>query len=132
MKKPTKGTDRPRVLLVDDDKETCVLLQSFLEEDGIEVLGAALDGLLAAQMVDQLMPDVVVMDRRMPGMDGIEAAGRIRAAHPEVEVLMLTFQDEQEPDRLTEAGTFDYLLKGCPPSLIADGVRRAWRVRHPE
>jgi CheY-like chemotaxis protein len=117
----------PRVLLVDDDKETCVLLRAFLEEDGIEVLGVALDGLLAASMVEQLEPDVVVMDQRMPGMDGLHATRKIKADHPDVEVILLTFDaDPEQLPGIEETGAFDLLVKGCPPSMISDGVRRAW------
>ena len=120
----------PRVLLVDDDRETCVLLRSFLEQDGIEVLGIALDGLLAASMVEHLQPDVVLMDQRMPGMAGLEAVRKIKADHPQVEVILLTFHSE--PDELPgieESGAFGHLVKGCPPSMITDEVRRAWKTK---
>lgn len=120
----------PRVLLVDDDRETCVLLRSLLEEDGVEVLGIALDGLVAASLVEQLQPDVVVMDQRMPGMDGLEATRRIKADYPEVQVILLTFASELDQlSGIEESGAFGHIVKGCPPSMITQEVNRAWESR---
>lgn len=117
----------PRVLIVDDEPETCALLRAVLEEQGIEVVGTAGGGLQAVSMVDEQGPDVVLMDLRMPDLDGVQATRRIRVSHPDIQVIFLTFYDDSDlAQSAEEAGAFCYLVKGCPPSMIVEMIRRAW------
>src|SRR5262245_62002325 len=99
MEHPSVEPRAPRVLLVDDDPETLTLLRAALESEGMTVVGVAGDGEGAIAMVAQSDPEVVLMDLRMPGMDGFEATERIRATHPWVQVVFLTFYEEMLPDR---------------------------------
>ena len=121
---------RPRVLIVDDEPETCVLLQAYLEEARIEVAGLAYSGEAAVSVCHDLCPDVVLMDVRMPGMNGLEATELIKKDDPAIPVILLTFYDEIDWTISVErTGAFCYLLKGCPPSMIVDMVRQAWEYR---
>jgi CheY-like chemotaxis protein len=118
----------PRVLLVDDSRETLAVLRSLLEEEGVDVVGAAVDGLEASHLADGLVPDVVLMDLRMPGLDGFQATRLIKQKHPWMQVIILTFYDELLPTvSPQECGAFAYLVKGCSPSLMRDVIFQAWR-----
>lgn len=93
---------------------------------GFAIVGRAADGMEAVELAAGTSPDVVLMDLRMPNLDGIEAARQIKAKFPSTQVIVLSAYDDESLHRLAEgAGVYCYLVKGCPPSLIGDMVRRA-------
>jgi DNA-binding NarL/FixJ family response regulator len=114
-----------RVVLADDDAlmrtGVAVVLAS---EDGIEVVGEAADGLQALARCRALAPDVVLMDVRMPGIDGIEATRRIVADGLAARVLVLTtFQHDEYVWGALRAGASGFLLKRASPERLIDAVR---------
>ncbi|MBO0682631.1 MAG: response regulator transcription factor [Candidatus Dormibacteraeota bacterium] len=115
------------VLLTDDQSMIRSGLRALLAaEDDIEVVGEAGDGVEALELARRLHPDVVVMDIRMPVMDGVEATRRL-AADPELggtRVLVLTTYDDDElVFRALRAGAGGFLLKDANPEELVDGVR---------
>lgn len=101
-----------RVLLVDDDLAFAELIKCVLTLDGAEVLGHALDGAEGVELAHELEPDVVLMDVRMPRMDGLEATRRILEAVPEARVLVVSSStDPDDVERAREAGADGYLPK---------------------
>jgi DNA-binding NarL/FixJ family response regulator len=114
-----------RVLIVDDQALIREGLKTLLEfEEGIEIVGEAAEGSSGVAAYVSARPDVVLMDIRMPVMDGVEATRRIRAADPAARILMLTTFDE---DRLVfdsvRAGARGYLLKDLSGAELAAAVR---------
>ena len=114
-----------RVLLADDDAllraGVAVVLGSAPD---IEVVGEAADGVRAVELCRDLLPDVVLMDVRMPGFDGIEATTRIVAAGLPSRVLVLTtFQNDDYVWRALRAGASGFLLKRASPERLLDAVR---------
>jgi two-component system NarL family response regulator len=124
---PRAVDDRPpiRVVVVDDHALFRRGLDNVLSgEPDLEVVGEAADGLEALEVCAALAPDVVLMDVRMPGASGIEAARRIREARPETRVVMLTVSDDEEDlFEAVRAGANGYLLKEVSIDEVADAVR---------
>jgi DNA-binding NarL/FixJ family response regulator len=114
-----------RVLIADDQALVRAGFRMILDaEDDLDVVGEASDGLQAVEQAKRLSPDVVLMDIRMPELDGIEATRRVLAAGNGTKVLMLTTFDLNEYvyDAL-RAGASGFLLKDVPPEQLADGIR---------
>jgi DNA-binding NarL/FixJ family response regulator len=119
---------RIRVLLADDQQLFANSLRIVLQSrtDDIEVVGVAYDGREAVQMTEKTRPEVVLMDVRMPGMDGVEATREIHARFPEVRVVMLTTYDDDHYVRdAMKYGAAGYLLKSIPPAELAASIRVA-------
>jgi DNA-binding NarL/FixJ family response regulator len=116
-----------RVLLVDDQPLIRAGLRMLCEaEADLTVVGEAANGRDAIELAARLTPDVIVMDLRMPGVDGITATGRILAARPATRVLVLTtFGDDDHLYPALTAGACGFLLKDAPPEELLDGIRRA-------
>jgi DNA-binding NarL/FixJ family response regulator len=114
-----------RVLIADDQALVRGGFHSILTgQDDIEVVGEAEDGKQAVELVEQLRPDVVLMDIRMPGIDGIEATRRLVARGIATRVLMLTtFDVDEYVYEAMKAGASGFLLKTAPPRQLADAVR---------
>jgi len=114
-----------RVVLVDDEAMVRVGLRMVLTaEPDIEVVGEAADGGAAVGVVEQTAPDVVLMDVRMPEVDGIEGARRVLAQSPDVKVVVLTTFDEDEyVEAALRAGVSGFLLKVAPPERLIEAVR---------
>jgi DNA-binding NarL/FixJ family response regulator len=114
-----------RVLIVDDHGLFRRGLRLVLEhEPDIEVIGEAADGEEAIAMAPQLMPDVILMDVRMPRMGGIDATRKVKELLPHVSVLMLTISEEEgDLFEAIKAGASGYLLKEIPTDDMADAVR---------
>ena len=114
-----------RVLLVDDEAMVRVGLRMVLTaEPDIEVVGEAADCEEAETLARELQPDLVLMDVRMPGVDGLEGARRVLAAVPATRVVMLTTFDEDEyVEAALRAGVSGFLLKVAPPERLIDAVR---------
>ena len=111
-----------RVLIVDDDDLMRAGLRSVLSsDDAIEVVGEASDGRQAIERAPRLLADVVLMDVRMPRMDGIAATGELLAAAPEAKVLIVTtFEHDEYVFGALKAGASGFLLKrASPEELIA-------------
>ncbi|MEM7112670.1 MAG: response regulator transcription factor [Chloroflexota bacterium] len=119
--------DNIRVLLVDDQQLIRDGIVSLLSlQPGIEMIGAAENGAMACDMVPELEPDLILMDIRMPGMDGIEATEKIYGRFPHIRILMLTtFDDEDYIIRALRAGACGYLLKNLPASDLAQAIKLA-------
>ncbi|GAA0797362.1 response regulator transcription factor [Spirilliplanes yamanashiensis] len=115
-----------RVLLVDDDALVRAGLELMLAGfDGIEVVGAVDDGAAVAAAVNTHRPDVVLMDIRMPAVDGLTATEALRARRDPPEVIVLTtFDTDAHVLRALRAGASGFLLKHTPPPDIAAAVRR--------
>jgi DNA-binding NarL/FixJ family response regulator len=116
-------TERPvRVLLVDDDDLMRAGLRSVLSsDDGIEVVGEAGDGRAALDEIRKLRPNLVLMDIRMPDLDGISATREVLAAEPELKIVVLTtFEEDDYIFEALSAGASGFLLKRTKPEeLIA-------------
>ncbi len=114
-----------RLLLVDDQQLIREGLRTLLEmEKGFSIAGEAADGAAAVKAFEELGPDVVLMDVRMPRVDGVEATRRIRAAHPEARILVLTTFDEDElVFEAIRAGARGYLLKDVSGADLAAAIR---------
>src|SRR5262245_38160289 len=134
--KPMNETAEPSRVLVADDQT--LLRESFrrlleLEGEGIEVVGAAGDGLEALAQVERLSqagraPHVVLMDVRMPRMDGVQATERLRERFPAVRVMMLTtFDDEELIVEGLRAGATGYLLKDVTAEQLVEAIRAVHR-----
>ena len=121
------GSARIRVLLADDHAVVRRGLRGFFELlDDIEIVGEAEDGAQAVALVEQHLPDVVLMDLLMPVMDGIAATAEIKQRFPDVEVVALTsFIEEERVTAALEAGATGYLLKDADADDVAVAVRRA-------
>lgn len=114
-----------RVLIADDQELVRAGFRMILDvEEGIEVIGEAGDGLEAIEASGALDPDVVLMDVRMPEMDGIEATRRLVGAGSRVRVLMLTtFDADEHIYDAMKAGASGFLLKNAPPAQLVAAVR---------
>jgi len=113
-----------RVLIADDQTLFRRGLARLLEEDPrIALVGQATDGNDAVQKTKALSPDVVLMDLRMPGLDGAEATQQITREHPEVKVLILsTFEADSYVLQALRAGASGYILKDAEPAAIASSI----------
>src|SRR4029079_5959742 len=116
-----------RVLVVDDQRLIREGIASLLGiQPGIDVVGTASDGRDAVDRAIELRPDVVLMDVRMPDVDGVEATAILRSRAPNCRVIMLTtFYDEVYVAQALRAGAIGYLLKDLPPADLAGAVRLA-------
>ena len=113
-----------RVLMAEDDYLVGKMIRGMLEKIGYTIVGEATDGAEALSLVQTLHPDVVLMDIKMPDMDGIEATRRIQECCPTPVVVMTAFDTQELVERATEAGVGAYLVK--PPN--APEIERAVTV----
>jgi DNA-binding NarL/FixJ family response regulator len=114
-----------RVLICDDQVVVCEGLKAILSTiDGIEVVGIANDGAQAIDLTSQLQPDVVLMDLKMPIINGIQATRTIRAQFPKIRVLVLTTYDFDEwVFDAIRSGASGYLLKDSPRELLVAAIQ---------
>lgn len=114
-----------RLLLVDDQELVCQGLRAMLNlESDIQVVGVANNGQVAIQQVEALEPDVILMDIRMPVMDGREATRIISQRFPEIKVLVVsTFDEDDYIAHSIKAGAKGYLLKDMPVEELAQAIR---------
>ncbi|WP_460802377.1 response regulator [Microbacterium sp. GXF6406] len=121
------------VLLVDDERLVRMGLRLLLDgADGIRIVGEATDGLDAIALARRLRPDVILMDIRMPHLDGIRAAERILHEAPDARIMMLTtFDADAQVLGALESGAVGYLLKDTPPAELVSAVLEvaAGRIR---
>ena len=115
-----------RVLIADDQQLLRAGFRVILESEGIEVVGEAGDGLAALEQVRLTRPDVVLMDIRMPVLDGLSATERLMAtADPPRVVVLTTFDQNEYVVRALRAGAYGFLLKDAPASRLVAAVRAA-------
>ena len=116
-----------RVVVVDDEPMVCAHLRTILgSADDIEVVGEAYDGAAGVETVVRNRPDVVLMDLRMPGVDGLTAIERIaKLADPPAIVVLTTFDADQYVLRALRAGAVGFLVKSTPPEDLIGLVRVA-------
>jgi DNA-binding NarL/FixJ family response regulator len=113
----------PRVVVVDDDNDLAEELAGLFTDVGYEVMGIANAALEGIDLVSRTSPDVVVMDVRMQGMSGTEAADVLRREHPDVPVVLLSaYSDEGIVKAAEAANVAAYLVKGCSASELLSTV----------
>ncbi|MEV5332158.1 response regulator transcription factor [Streptomyces werraensis] len=117
--------DPIKVLLVDDHQVVRRGLRTFLEvQDDIEVVGEAADGAEGVALAGELQPDVILMDVKMPGMDGVEALRRLREQDHRARVLVVTsFTEQRTVIPALRAGAAGYVYKDIDPDALAGAIR---------
>ena len=126
----------PRLVVVDDDNLLAEEMAGLLTDVGYEVTGVANEASQGIALVDQTHPDVVVMDVRMDGMSGTEAAGVLQRRHPDVPVVLLSaYSDEGIRKAARDVNVAAYLVKGCSAgellSTIGSVIKQSQARRGP-
>lgn len=114
--------ENKRVLIVDDQSPARQGLNALLiQVPEIEVVGEAANGQESLVLIDELRPDVVLMDIQMPGMDGLETIQQIRKRWTEVKVIALTMYPSYRAEAL-KVGADEFLIKGCPSNVLISAI----------
>jgi DNA-binding NarL/FixJ family response regulator len=121
--------DEIKILLAEDHavvRES--IRESLMRESEFKVVGEACDGEEAVKLAGQLLPDVILMDISMPGLNGIEATKQIKALHPSVAILILTaYDDEQYIFSVLSAGAAGYLLKDVGVAELVEAIKTVYK-----
>ena len=121
---------RPRLLIADDHAALRQALVDLLDDAGFQVLGEAADGADAVALAKRLKPDVVLLDLRMPVLNGLDAARLIRDALPATQVVMLSAFDSPElQQQAEEVGCYAYLVKGASVAELRIALHGAMAQR---
>ena len=113
-----------RVLIIDDHALFRVGLKGLLEQRSIEVVGAAADGAEGIKLAEELNPDIILLDMRMPDMGGLEVLPILREKHPSTPVVMLTTSNEEKDlIKALRSGAQGYLLKDMEPDELVGALR---------
>jgi DNA-binding NarL/FixJ family response regulator len=122
---PFQGVGVINVLLVEDQNLVRSGLRALLDrEEGICIIGEAADGEEAIQIASDLRPDLVLMDLKLPKIDGIEATRQIKGLHSEIEVLVLSaYEDDESVFQAIQAGASGYVLKDITPVNLVRAIR---------
>jgi DNA-binding NtrC family response regulator len=119
-------SNSPKVLLVDDEERFRTNLKNMLSHQGLRVAAVA-SGLEALAELERQPYDVVLLDIRMPGMDGVETLGEIKKIRPDTEVIILTGHASMDAAlEIIKRGAYDYLLKPCPLEELMLKIDGAW------
>ncbi|MFZ3150652.1 MAG: response regulator transcription factor [Anaerolineaceae bacterium] len=120
--------ERIRVVVTDDHTMVRMGLKAYFATlPDIEVVGEAANGLEAVELVKTLLPDIVLMDLLMPGIDGVEATRQLKTISPTTEVIVLTsYHNDENIFPAIRAGALSYLLKDVDPDELAIAIRRAY------
>ncbi|MFO7860868.1 MAG: response regulator [Desulfosalsimonas sp.] len=123
------GKTTIRILLVDDEEEFVTTLSERMEMRGFDA-SVAFDGQKAMETLKTRVPDVMVLDLRMPGLDGMEVLERVKKTNPEAQVIILTghgsYKDEEQARRL---GAFDYLQKPVGVDTLVQSIQKAYQQK---
>jgi DNA-binding NarL/FixJ family response regulator len=117
-----------RILIVDDNQSFRKGMQALLEiQPDMSVCGTAQDGRQALELIDQVLPDLVLLDAQMPGLSGVEVAHQIKGRWPGTRVILMTMYPDYR-SKAMEAGADAFLIKGIPPEdilAVIRGIREA-------
>ncbi|CAM3254040.1 response regulator transcription factor [Mycobacterium frederiksbergense] len=115
-----------RILIADDQRLVRAGLRMLCEStDGVQVVGEAADGAQAVRLAAEVAPDVILMDLRMPGVDGVTAIGQVLSVRPEAKILVLTtFDDDDHVYPALAAGAAGFLVKDTEPTELIAAVHR--------
>jgi len=121
-------TEPISVILVDDHSMVRMGLKTYFSTlPDIRVVAEASNGQEALELVNRHVPDVVLMDLLMPGMDGVEATRLVKKSSPRTQVIVLTsYHDDEHIFPAIRAGALSYVLKDIDPDELADAIRRAY------
>ncbi|MBA2693902.1 MAG: response regulator transcription factor [Rubrobacter sp.] len=122
-----------KILITDDHPVVRTGIRGMISgEPDFEVVGEAVNGNEAVELTAKLHPDVVLMDLRMPTMDGVEATGKIKETHPDTQILVLTtYESDADILRAIETGATGYLLKDTPKEDLFTAIRVAAKGESP-
>ena len=122
---------KTRVLIVDDHQAFRSGLKAVIDRQfGMEVVGEAGDGEKAIALARDLLPDIILMDVKMPIMNGAEATSRILAEMPGMKILALSIYDDDEfMASMMRAGALGYILKGCDSKELSEAIRQVIEPR---
>jgi len=119
-----------KVLLVDDEERFLKTTKKIFEKKGIEILTAS-NGRDALRILEQFPADVVVLDIKMPGIDGVRVLKKIKESHAHVQVIMLTGHATVKNAVMgVKLGAFDYLMKPCDPMVLAEKINEAYQNKN--
>ena len=121
----TPATKPLRILIADDEAVIRLGLRAMLEDEGYQVVGEASDGGRALDLVQKLRPDLVFLDIKMPGVDGLQAARRLLAGRAVPVIILTAYADRVFVDQAKEAGALAYLVKPVRESDLAPAVEMA-------
>lgn len=126
-------TKKIRLLISDDHPVVRVGISGMLSgEEDFEVVGEATNGIEAVDLANRLEPDVILMDLRMPEMDGVEAISRIKSQRPEANILVLTtYESDADVLRALERGATGYMLKDAPREDLFEAIRATAKGKSP-
>jgi DNA-binding NarL/FixJ family response regulator len=114
---------RVHALVVDDDDAVRGALDELLREEGVEVVGLASDGEEGVSLALSLTPDVILLDVRMPRLNGLDAARRLRPELPDTKIVMLSaYDDKSLISEAASIGVDAFLVKGCPLNELIEAV----------
>jgi DNA-binding NarL/FixJ family response regulator len=126
----TGDRSAPRVLLVDDNRSFRSELRLLLEDCGIEVVAEGENGQEAVELATRTGSVVVLMDLRMPVMDGLQAARALHDRAPALPVIIFSaYEDPALKSEAETASAYAYLVKGCSGGLVLDTIEQAWAER---
>lgn len=116
---------QPKILLVDDNDLMRTLLRGILRSESCQVVGEAKNGLIALDLIEKTLPDVVFLDVMMPEMDGLEALQNIKERHPGIRVIMITGNPSVENvQESIQGGASGFIVKPFNTAKVLDTLRK--------